>query len=96
MTANKDKDAKHKRLWDLSFAKRPAEELYDCKKDPGQLTNVAGEAAYADIKKKLAAKLMENLKLTGDPRATGGGDEFDKYPYLGGAPKYPGGGKKRK
>ena len=96
ITANKDKDAAHKRFWDLCFAKRPEEELYDCKKDPEQLTNVAGDAAYAEIKKKLAAQLMENLKLTGDPRATGGGDEFDKYPYLGGAPKYPGGGKKRK
>ena len=96
MTANKDKDAAHKRLWDLSFGKRPEEELYDCKKDPEQLTNVAGEAAYAEIKKKLAARLMENLKLTGDPRATGGGDHFDKYPYLGGAPKYPGGGKKKR
>jgi len=96
ITANKDKDAAHKRFWDLCFAKRPEEELYDCKKDPEQLTNVAGDAAYAEIKKKLAAQLMENLKLTGDPRVTGGGDEFDKYPYLGGAPKYPGGGKKRK
>jgi arylsulfatase A-like enzyme len=96
ITRNKDTDAKHKRFWDLCFAKRPEEELYDCKKDPEQLNNVAGEAAYAEIKKKLAAKLMENLKLTGDPRATGGGDEFDKYPYFGGVPKYPGAGKKKK
>ncbi|MCP4378485.1 MAG: hypothetical protein GY794_20210 [bacterium] len=39
---------------------------------------------------------MENLKLAGDPRATGGGDEFDKYPFFGGGPRYPGGRKKKK
>ena len=27
-------------------------------------------------------------------RAKGGGDEFDRYPYLGGAPKFPGPRKK--
>ena len=96
ITQNKDKDAAHKRYWDLCFAKRPAEELYDCKKDPEQLKNVADDPAYAEIKKKLAKQLMDNLKLTGDPRATGGGDKFDKYPYLGGAPKHPSAGRKRK
>jgi len=98
ITQNKDKDEAHKRYWDLCFAKRPAEELYDCKKDPEQLTNVASDPAYAEIRKKLAAQLMENLKLTGDPRATGGGDKFDKYSYSGGAPKHPDAnrGKKKK
>jgi N-sulfoglucosamine sulfohydrolase len=80
----------------LCFAKRPEEELYDCKKDPEQLTNVATDPKYAKIKKTLAAKLMENLLLTGDPRATGDGDQFDKYPYLGGAPKHPSAGRKKK
>ncbi len=96
ITQNKDKDAAHKRYWDLCFAKRPEEELYDCKKDPEQLNNVAGDPKYAEIRKKLSDKLMENLKLTGDPRATGGGDKFDKYRYTGGAPKHPNAGKRRK
>ena len=96
MTGNKDKDEHHKRLWELSFGKRPAEELYDCKKDPEQLTNLAGDPAFAETRKKLAAQLMQNLKLTGDPRASGGGDKFDKYPYLGGAPKHPAFGRKPK
>ena len=43
----------------------------------------------SEVKEKLAALLMENLKSTGDPRATGGGDEFDKNPYFGGICKYP-------
>ena len=96
ITRNKDTDAAHRRYWDLCFAKRPAEELYDCKKDPGQLTNLAGDANYAEIKKKLAAQLMEHLKVTGDPRATGGGDEFDRYPYIGGICRHPDAGRKKK
>ena len=90
MTQNKDKDEHHGRLWELSFGKRPAEELYDCKKDPEQLKNLADDPALAATKKKLSDLLMKNLKATGDPRATGGGDEFDKYPYLGGICRYPG------
>ena len=44
--ANKDLDDVHRQSYDLCFAKRPAEELYDLKKDPEQLTNVAGDPAY--------------------------------------------------
>ena len=89
MTDNKDKDDHHKRLWDLSFGKRPAEELYDCSKDPEQLTNLAADPAYAKTKAELAGLLMAQLRATRDPRATGGGEEFDKHPYFGGAPKFP-------
>ena len=32
---------------------------------------------------------MEQLVATGDPRATGGGDEFDVVPYLGHGPRHP-------
>ena len=35
------------------------QELYDRRKDPHQLTNVAGDPAYAQIKAKLAAKLAK-------------------------------------
>jgi hypothetical protein len=34
MTDNMEKDAVHRNLWDLSFGLRPADELYDCIKDP--------------------------------------------------------------
>jgi hypothetical protein len=90
MIDNRDKDAKHRRLFELSFGKRSAEELYDLKKDPEQLHNVAADPAYAKAKEKLATQLMADLKKTGDPRAVGKGDIFDKSPYLGGAPKFPG------
>jgi hypothetical protein len=75
------------RLFELAFGKRPAEELYDLRKDPSQLNNVAGEPEYAKIKSKLAAALMSELKATKDPRVLGRGDLFDKYPYYGGGLK---------
>ena len=77
-------EAKVRRLFELAFAKRPAEELYDLQKDPGQLSNVAGEPQYANVKKELAAALMAELKVTKDPRVLGKGDAFDQYPYYGG------------
>ncbi len=89
MIENKDQDDEHRRLYDLSFAKRPAEELYDLKKDPDQLHNVADNPAYTDIKKKLSDQLTADLKATGDPRIVGGVD-FDSFKYLGGGPKFPG------
>jgi N-sulfoglucosamine sulfohydrolase len=72
------------KLFELAFGKRPAEELYDLKKDPDQLNNVAGKPEYAMIKSSLAADLLIELKATKDPRVLGRGDVFDKYPYYGG------------
>jgi N-sulfoglucosamine sulfohydrolase len=73
-----------KRLFDLAVAKRPAEELYDLRKDPDQLNNIADDPAYAQVKKELADRLMAELKATDDPRVLGRGDAFDRYPYYGG------------
>ena len=73
-----------RRLFELAFEKRPAEELYDLRKDPSQLNNVAAAAEYAAVKSKLAAALMAELKATKDPRVLGKGDAFDRYPYYGG------------
>jgi arylsulfatase A-like enzyme len=89
MFENRDRDEHHRRLYDLAFAKRPAEELYDLRSDPDQLANVAGQAKFADVQKRLAAQLEEELIATDDPRAIGKGRQFDEYPYLGGAPKHP-------
>jgi N-sulfoglucosamine sulfohydrolase len=89
MVENQKKDQEHQVLYDLAFGKRPAEELYDCRKDPEQVVNVADDPAYAKIKEKLSTQLMEQLVATGDPRATGGGDEFDEVPYLGNGPRHP-------
>lgn len=73
-----------KRLFDLAVAKRPAEELYDLRKDPDQLHNVANDPSYAKVKDELATRLTTELKATNDPRIAGNGDAFDTYPYYGG------------
>jgi len=83
MLAHRD-DPKVKKLFELAFGKRPAEELYDLGQDPGQLYNVADKAEYAEVKGKLAAALMAELTATKDPRVLGNGDVFDNYPYYGG------------
>jgi N-sulfoglucosamine sulfohydrolase len=78
-------DPKVAGLFKLAFAKRPAEELYDLRKDRAQLNNVAEAPEYAKIKKELSDALMAELKATNDPRVLGKGDIFDQYPYYGGA-----------
>jgi N-sulfoglucosamine sulfohydrolase len=77
-------DPKVNKLFELAFGKRPAEELYDLRKDPDQLNNVAALPEYAKVKNKLAAALMAELKATKDPRVLGKGDVFDTYPYYAG------------
>jgi arylsulfatase A-like enzyme len=72
-----------KKFFDLAFARRPAEELYDLKSDPDQLVNVAARPEYAAVRKRLAEQLTAELHATADPRVTGAGDKFDQYPYYG-------------
>jgi arylsulfatase A-like enzyme len=87
MVENRDKDAVHRKLYDLAFGKRPGEELYDLRKDPDQLNNVAAHAEYTAVKTRLAQQLLSLLRETGDPRVVGGGDALDAFPYLGGGPR---------
>ena len=50
-----------------AFLRRPAVELYDLAADPNELTNVAGEAKYAEVRKELEGKLAAWRKATADP-----------------------------
>ncbi len=77
-------EPEYKRFYQWSFAKRPAEELYDITTDPYQLHNLADSPAYASIKKDLSNKLNARLRTTKDPRIIGGGEKFDNYPYRAG------------
>lgn len=86
---NKGKDEAHRKLYNLSFAKRPADELYDLRVDPDQLHNVAGEEKYKSQLKSLSEQLTAILTATEDPRIVGKGEMFDEFPYLGGGPKHP-------
>jgi uncharacterized sulfatase len=71
------------KLFELSFGKRPAEELYDLRNDPHELTNVASRPDYAAVQKQLRTQLDEWMKATGDPRAFKDDDHWDSYPYFG-------------
>jgi N-sulfoglucosamine sulfohydrolase len=75
---NKD-DVALKYYFDLSFGKRPGEELYDIKNDPFQLKNLAGNIAYQDILKKMNNKLLGWMEKENDPRKNGGGDQIDRF-----------------
>jgi arylsulfatase A-like enzyme len=79
-------DPKVKPLFDLACAKRPSEELYDLKKDPYQMSNVAGESSYAKPLGEMRARLKKELAATADPRETGGPAQWDSMPYYGGGP----------
>ena len=67
--------------YDYAFAKRPAEQLFDLRKDPDQTVNVADDPEYATIKREMSARLMKVLTDTNDPRVTGDGKTFDRSPY---------------
>lgn len=72
-----------RRFHELAFAKRPAEELFDLAKDPGQVVNVAGNQEYAEARKHLRGALQRHLRKTKDPRALGLDAPWDYYPYYG-------------
>ena len=74
-------DAQWKRFYEIAFARRAGEELYDLKKDPYQMTNVAADKRYAATRVKLAAQLMKILTDAGDPRVTGDGMTFERAPF---------------
>jgi arylsulfatase A-like enzyme len=67
--------------YDYAFGKRPPEELYDLRKDPDQIKNLAEEADYAQVRSELQAKLMAVLEGAGDPRVTGDGMTFERSPF---------------
>jgi len=68
-----------KPFFEWGFAKRPQEELYDLRKDPFNINNVANMPEYATSKKELSEKLMQWMQDEKDPRVNGGGDEIDRY-----------------
>jgi arylsulfatase A-like enzyme len=63
-------DADMKTRYDLAFAIRPGDELYDLRNDPDQTKNVANDPAFAEAKKKMEAQLMAVLKKEHDPRVS--------------------------
>ncbi|MFB3906001.1 MAG: sulfatase [Acidobacteriota bacterium] len=73
--------AETRHYWDLSFGKRPEEELYNVMRDPECLQNLAGSAELNGLKDRLKAELGARLRQQADPRILGDGNVFDRYPY---------------
>ena len=78
------------KYFDLAYSKRPAEQLYDIKKDPDCVTNLADNPELQEVKNELNKILMEELKKEGDPRVLGTGDVFESYPRFGAMRDFPG------
>lgn len=74
-------DPEYRRFYDLCFAKRPAEELYDVEADPDQVNNLADAPEHGETKQRLREQLTRYLRETGDPRFTDAPVLFDQYPY---------------
>lgn len=72
-------DAKLSRFFHLAVDKRPAEELFDLRSDPGNLKNLAESPAHAEILKQHRTDLETYLRETQDPRVLGRGDVIEAY-----------------
>ncbi|MBI5759258.1 MAG: sulfatase [Planctomycetales bacterium] len=76
-------DPQWKRLFELAYARRPREELYDLKSDPHQVANVAGDSKYARVRAEMEQRLLDELRRTGDPRLVDDGKFFETPPMAG-------------
>lgn len=70
-----------RRLWDLAFGKRPAHELYDLKRDPDSLNNLADQPRHRARREQLRQLMERELRAQGDPRQFGRGEIFERYVY---------------
>jgi arylsulfatase A-like enzyme len=77
--------------WSAQFEKfygrRPMFELYDLRKDPDEMNNVAEDPAYATVRKEMTDRLLTILRETGDPRMLEDGKYFETPPLAGPLPK---------
>jgi arylsulfatase A-like enzyme len=80
-------EASMKHYFDLCFGMRPAEELFDLRKDPGQTNNLAGAPELSETQKLLRQELDSWRQRTSDPRLNPADDRFEKAPYFGSAPR---------
>ena len=75
------KDPERRHFWELSFGKRPSEELYHVAEDPDCLENLADDPAQADRKETMRSQMERELEEQGDPRMEGRGEVFEEYPF---------------
>jgi arylsulfatase A-like enzyme len=70
-------------FYELSLGKRPADELYDLRRDPTGIHNLAADLFYKPAVDALRANMMTMLTAERDPRALGQAAIFDTYVYVG-------------
>ncbi|MBW3597711.1 MAG: sulfatase [Planctomycetes bacterium] len=68
------------RFWALNFGKRPPQELYDLSADPDCVHNLAADPKHGERREAMQQEMVARLKSQGDPRMSGEGDTFDRYP----------------
>ncbi len=73
-------DAEIGHFLELAVGFRPAEEMFDIRKDPACLNNLAANPAFAEQTAELRTQLETYLKETGDARMTAEGDIWETYP----------------
>jgi arylsulfatase A-like enzyme len=66
-----------KHFFDASFGKLPADQLFDLRRDPDCMTNLAATVSFVALQRQL----FDELKQQGDPRVLGNGRVYDEYPY---------------
>ncbi|HEY4263461.1 MAG TPA: sulfatase [Schlesneria sp.] len=88
-------DPEWRQAYHYAFGKRPQIELYDLKRDPDQIMNVADDSKYAETKRDLLAQLSSLLKGVGDPRTVGDGKMFERPPFVDASNSGAGAKKKR-
>ncbi|REK09049.1 MAG: DUF4976 domain-containing protein [Planctomycetota bacterium] len=79
-------DPKWKSYFEHAYGQRPREELFDLKKDPHEMQNMAEDPEYAEVLEQLREQLMAELKRTGDPRLVDDGKFFETPPMAGPVP----------
>jgi N-sulfoglucosamine sulfohydrolase len=75
------RDGRDTRAWALAFGRRPAEELYDLRRDPFCLTNLAADRQHRAEMQRLRQRMEHELRAQQDPRMFGRGSVFDNYVY---------------
>lgn len=73
----------------MTFEKYPEEMLYDIKKDPFCMNNLAYDGTHQEIKEELSAILKKKLKDTKDPRVGKYPDVWESYRRYGPMHQFP-------
>jgi uncharacterized sulfatase len=83
-------DEEYGMYFDLAVGKRPEYELFDVVNDPACLNNLANDPEFAGIRDQMDAIMVQDLKLTEDPRLVGPNEGlFDTYPRYSPMREFP-------